>query len=108
MRAARAAGFRPKETLETPSEVSTPGSSRLMRRMPSIVSTAEVENSASPVASVNVRSSKISAPGGQSVLTDHDLVDAARDFEFALRGLGHAGLVDGERDHGRPVLFGQR
>ena len=36
---ARAAGETPKETLETPSEVFTPGSSALIRRMPSIVST---------------------------------------------------------------------
>ena len=62
--AARAAGLRPNETFEMPSDVSTPGSSRLIRRMPSIVSVADVRNSASPVASVNVSASKISAPGG--------------------------------------------
>ena len=54
---ARAAGASPKLTFETPSEVKTPGNSRLMRRMPSIVSLAESIHSASPVASVNVRSS---------------------------------------------------
>ena len=40
---ARAAATRPNETFETPSDVSTPGSSRLIRRMPSIVSTARVD-----------------------------------------------------------------
>ena len=45
--------------------MSTPGSSRLISRMPSIVSTAESMYSASPVASVKVRSSKISAPAGR-------------------------------------------
>ena len=58
----RAAGLSPNDTFDTPSDVRTPGSSRLIRRMPSIVSTAESMYSASPVASVNVRSSKISAP----------------------------------------------
>ena len=34
-------GARPKETFEMPSDVNDPGSSRLIARMPSIVSTAE-------------------------------------------------------------------
>ena len=35
----------PKETLETPSDVSTPGNSLLIARMPSIVATADSANS---------------------------------------------------------------
>ena len=41
LRTARAFGETPKHTLETPSEVLTPGSSALIRLIPSIVSTAE-------------------------------------------------------------------
>ena len=58
---ARAAATTPKETFETPSDVLTPGSSSLTRRMPSIVSTADGLHSSSPVVSVNVRTSKISS-----------------------------------------------
>ena len=61
----RARGERPKETLETPSDVSTPGSSRLMAEMPSMVSTAESIHSSSPVASVNVSASKIRSSGAR-------------------------------------------
>ena len=61
MSTARAGTPMPKETLETPSEVLTPGSSDLIRRMPSIVSTAEGRHSSSPVVSVKVSASKISA-----------------------------------------------
>jgi hypothetical protein len=60
---ARAPGDIPNETLETPSDVFTPGSSALIRRMPSIVSTAEGLHSSSPVVSVNVSASKISSSG---------------------------------------------
>ena len=63
LRTARAPGEMPNETLETPSEVLTPGSSALIRRMPSIVSTADGFHSSSPVVSVNVRASKISSSG---------------------------------------------
>jgi hypothetical protein len=58
---ARAGGEIPNETLETPSEVLTAGSSALMRRMPSIVSSADGFHSSSPVVSVNVSASKISS-----------------------------------------------
>ena len=64
-RTARARGETPKETLETPSDVLTPGSSALMRRMPSIVSIADGFHSSSPVVSVKVRASKISASGSR-------------------------------------------
>ncbi len=65
MRTARAGGETPKETLETPSEVFTPGISALIRRIPSIVSTAEGRHSSSPVVSVKVSASKISASGSR-------------------------------------------
>ena len=55
----------PNETLETPSEVLTPGSSDLISRMPSIVSTADGFHSSSPVVSVKVSASKISASGSR-------------------------------------------
>ena len=63
LRTARGRGETPKETLETPSEVLTPGISALIRRIPSIVSTAEGLHSSSPVVRVKVSASKISASG---------------------------------------------
>ncbi len=65
LRAARAGGETPKETLETPSEVFTSGISALIRLIPSIVSTAEGRHSSSPVVSVKVSASKISASGSR-------------------------------------------
>ena len=60
---ARPTGDTPKLTFDTPSEVFTPGISALMRRMPSIVSTALGRHSSSPVVSVKVSASKISSSG---------------------------------------------
>ncbi len=60
---ARAGGETPKETLDTPSEVLTPGISALILRIPSIVSTADGFHSSSPVVRVKVRASKIRASG---------------------------------------------
>ena len=65
LRTARGRGETPKETLETPSEVFTPGISALIRRIPSIVSTAEGFHSSSPVVRVKVSASKISASGSR-------------------------------------------
>ncbi len=62
---ARAGWPTPKLTLETPSDVFTPGISCLMRRMPSIVATADGRHSSSPVVSVKVRQSKISSSGSR-------------------------------------------
>ena len=58
----------PNDTLDTPSDVFTPGISDLIARIPSIVSTALGRHSASPVVSVNVRQSKISSLGIEAVL----------------------------------------
>ena len=65
---ARAGWPTPKETLETPSEVLTPGISALIRRMPSIVSTADGRHSSSPVVRVKVSASKIRASRLEAVL----------------------------------------
>ena len=46
--------------------------------------------------------------GVEAVLVAGQLLDALRDLELALGGLGHADLVDGQRDHGGAVLDGQR
>ncbi len=51
--------------MESASEVLTPGISALIRRIPSIVSTAEGFHSSSPVVRVKVRASKISASGSR-------------------------------------------
>ena len=88
----------PKETLETPSEVLTPGSSGLISRMPSIVSTADGFHSSSPVVSVKVSASKISSSRVHPVLVADEVDDPLGDLELALAGLGHADLVDRQRD----------
>ena len=62
---ARGCGETPNDTFETPSEVLTPGISALIRRMPSIVSTALGFHSSSPVVRVKVSASKISSSGSK-------------------------------------------
>ena len=107
-RTARAGWPTPKETFETPSEVLTPGSSALTRRMPSIVSTADGFHSSSPVVSVKVSTSKISSSRVEPVLVADELVDALGDLDLALGRLGHADLVDRQRDQRGAVLDGER
>ena len=65
MRQARASFESPNETFDTPRLVNTPGSSALMRRIPSMVSIPERVNSSSPVASVKVSASKMSISPGK-------------------------------------------
>ena len=72
-RSGRAARRR-SETLQTPSEVLTPGISALIRRIPSIVSTALGFHSSSPVVSVNVRQSKIRASRSRPCSSQHSSV----------------------------------
>ena len=60
-RTARAGGPTPKDTFETPSEVLTPGTPSLIAWIPSIVAIADGFHSSSPVVSVKVSASKISA-----------------------------------------------
>ena len=88
----------PNETLETPSEVLTPGSSALISRMPSIVSTADGFHSSSPVVSVKVSASKISSSRVHAVLVADEVGDALGDLELALARLRHPDLVDRQRD----------
>ena len=104
----RVCGASPNETLDTPSTVSTPGSSRLMARIPSMVSCAESIHSASPVASVNVSASKISWSRLERVVVAGEVVDPPGDLELALRGARHALLVDRERDDARAVVAHER
>ena len=82
-------GETPKETLETPSEVLTPGISALIRRMPSIVSIAEGFHSSSPVVSVKVSASKISASGSspcssQAISASRCAISTLRSAVFAI------------------------
>ena len=65
LRTERAGRPTPNETLETPSDVLTPGSPSLIARMPSMVATAEGLHSSSPVVSVKVSASKMSASGAR-------------------------------------------
>ena len=45
------------------------------------------------------------ALGGQPVLIHHDVVDLPGNGELGLGGLGHAVLIDRQRDHGGTVLL---
>ncbi len=108
LRIARGRGEMPKETLETPSEVLTPGISALIRRIPSIVSTAEGFHSSSPVVRVKVRASKISASGSRPCSSQAISRIRLGDLDLALGGLRHPDLVDRQRDQRRPVGLGQR
>ena len=107
LRTARARGETPNETFETPSEVLTPGISSLTRRMPSIVSTAD--------------GLPLVVAGGQRERQDVEdqrlaleavllaqLGDALGDLDLAVGGLGHADLVDRQRDERGAVLDGER
>ena len=89
LRTARGRGETPKETLETPSEVFTPGISALIRRIPSIVSTAEGFHSSSPVVRVKVSASKISASGSrpcssQAMSRSRSAISTLRSAVFAI------------------------
>ena len=64
LRTTREAGFRPKETLETPSNTWVSGIASLMRRIDSIVAEAFLRSSAIPVEIGRARvSKKISLAG---------------------------------------------
>ena len=59
----RAAGLRPKDTLDRPSTVDTPGSSALIRRMPSMVSIPSSRLSSMPVDSGSASGSNSRSSG---------------------------------------------
>ena len=99
---------RRSDTFETPSEVLTPGISALIRRMPSIVSTADGRHSSSPVVSVKVSASKISASGSRPCSSQTISLMRCGDLDLAVGGLGHADLVDRQRDQRGAVGLGQR
>ena len=104
----RAGSPMPKETLETPSEVLTPGSSCLDRadaldrldggRPPLLVARGEREREV-------VEDQQL---GVHPVLVADELVDALGDLELALARLGHADLVDRQRDQRGAVLHRDR
>ena len=105
---ARGRGETPKETLETPSEVFTPGISALIRRIPSIVSTAEGFHSSSPVVRVKVSASKISASGSrpcspQAMSRIRSAISTLRSAVFAIPT---SSIVSAIR--ARAVRLGQR
>ena len=63
LRTCRAAGFSPKETLDRPTTVKTPGSSALIRRIPSIVSMPSLRLSSIPVERGRARASNMRSSG---------------------------------------------
>ena len=100
---ARARGETPNETFETPSDVLTCGMCSLMSRMPSIVSTADGRHSSSPVVSVNVRQSKISASGSRPCSSQHSSFRRCAISSLRCGGLRHPDLVDRQRDEAGAV-----
>ena len=76
--------------------------------MPSIVSTADGFHSSSPVVSVNVSVVEDQQLGVHPVLVADQVVDALGDLELALARLGHADLVDRQRDQRGAVLHRDR
>ena len=76
---------RPKETLLTPSEVSTPGRSALIRRMPSMRldgRVGELRVAGGQGEGQRIEDQRLRA---QAVLVDGDIVDAPGDLQLALR-----------------------
>ena len=98
----------PKDTLETPSEVFTPGMFSLIARMPSIgrdrarppllVAGGEGEREA-------VEDKRLAV---EAVLVAAQPRDTLSDLELALGGLGHPDLVDRQRDQRGAVGLGER
>ncbi len=95
LRTARAGRCSPKLTLLTPSDVNTPGSSSLMRRIPSRVATALFRNSSSPVASVKVRASKTRSVGWspKSPVTMSWMRRATSSFRSAVFAIPSSSMV---------------
>ena len=104
----RAAGLRPKETLERPRMSCRSGNSRRMSSIASRVHKASLRSSSLPVQIVKVSGSSSRSRLRQAEAAAGELDQAAGDPQLVLARLGHAGLVDGQRDHGRPELAGER
>ena len=98
----------PKLTLDTPRLVSTPGNSRLINRIPSMVSAAESIHSCSPVASVNVSASKMRSEWSEPELRGGNLENAPGDLQLSAPRTSHPLLVYREGDDGGPVLADER
>ena len=108
LRTARGRGETPKETLETPSEVLTPGDlgldpadplDRLDRRgLPLLVAGGQGEGE-------RVEDQRL---GLEAVLVAGDVAQPFGDLDLALGRLRHPDLVDRQRDQRRPVGLGQR
>ena len=103
----RAAGFRPNDTLDSPSTVKQPGISALMRRIASMVAMASRRRSSSPVDSGNVSASKMRSARFEAVPVDRDVGDAVGDADLPLDVACLALLVDDQADDGRAVLAGE-
>ncbi len=89
MRTARAGCPTPNETFDTPSEVFTPGRPSLIALIPSIVAIADGRHSSSPVVSVKVSASKISASGSspcssQAISLIRVAISSLRSAVFAI------------------------
>ena len=103
----RAAGLRPKETLETPSVVYTPGSSALMRRMASMVAMRVAPQVLVAGGERERQGVEDQVVGLEAVALDGDVVDAMGDPQLPLDVAGLAHLVDEQADHRGAVLLGQ-
>ena len=73
-----------------------------------MVATADGRHSSSPVVSGERQEVEDQQLGVEAVLVAGDLLDALRDLHLAVGRLGHADLVDGQRDERRAVLDGER
>ncbi len=104
----RAAGLSPNDTLETPSDVSTPGQLALdeadaFDRLDGRVDVLRVAGRQREREVVEDQRAV-----GDAVLVDDDVADALGDLQLALRGLRHPRLVDRQRDDRRARFFHQR
>ena len=91
----RAAGFRPKETLDRPSVVCTSGNSRLTSRMAAIVSMPSRRVSSWPVAIGNVRQSRMTSSRCMPHLPVRSSMSrvATRTFHSAVRAWPSSSIV---------------
>ena len=103
----RAAGLRPKDTLDSPRMVETPGSSALMR--PDALDGLDPVLAALLHARRQRQGERVEEQvlGRQAVALDGDVADVAGRPQLPLRRAGLALLVDAGADDGGPELAGQ-
>ena len=104
----RVCGASPKDTLDTPSTVSTPGKSRLMARMPSMVSCAEFDPLRLTGCEREGERIEDQLIGGQREFVASEVVNPAGDLDLAIGSPRHALLVDGQRDDAGAVVAHRR